>query len=1088
MKRKKYSFCLSNKLTSRPLRLNSLLSGLTVLLMVSLLHTGIMAQPSRISLEVKDESLEKIFQMIEKSTGYEFFFHHDRLDVSQKMDINIVDQDVETVLNQLLSNTGNSFRIVNNYILITANDEVNGNQNSFAQTRTITGRVVDVDGDPLPGVTIILKGTTQGTVTNSDGYYTLSGVTDETILVYSFIGMLAREVVVGNQSRIDISMNYDLLGLDEVVVIGYGTQRRGNITSAVAVISEDAFDSRPNSQFGNLIQGKAAGVQVLTPSGKPSAGFNIRIRGTSSISAGSEPLYVVDGMPTTDTRAINPADIENITILKDAASAAIYGAQGANGVVIITTRRGKEGAPRFDFSSYVGFSSPWRTLEVLNSEQYRDLMTELGRNTDWSLYTANTDWQNEIFQMGLSQNYQFSVSGRNDQTGYYLSAGWVEQEGAVRSSSMDRFNFKMNLDQKVNDWLSFGSNISYSDYFDVDVNDNQAINQGGVILGMLSTPPNIAIYNEDGTFTSNPFQDWENPVASTDGSERGYKSRRLMGNIFSEVDLLPDLQFRTNLGIEHSNSAYSYFLDPFRTSYGRARQGISQYNTNNYNFWILENLLTYSRTINEHSLSLMGGSVVQKTQWESSGIERIGFASDAITTPNAGATIQNATASKAEKSNASFISRFNYDYASRYLLTANFRVDGSSSFGPGNRWGYFPSFSAGWRISDESFMPQWDFLTDLKIRAGWGMVGNDNIPGYAFLGRVGVGANYPIGGLILPGTYPASIENRNLKWEATEQTNIGMDFTFFEARLLFSADAYIKNTSDLLLFINLPHLTGFSSGLLNVGKLENRGIEFELSSRNFTGDFIWNTDFNISFNRNKVIDVVGQEIIGGSVAGRGDVSYSREGEPLGLFYGYIAGGVDPATGMMYYINQNGESVFNPTPEDRTIIGDPNPDFLFGLSNRFAYRNFDLSVFLQGSYGNDIFNATRIETEGMIDAKNQSRQVLNRWRAPGQETDIPRAVADNTDNSILSTRFVEDGSYLRVKSITLGYELPSSVIQRLNIKSLRFHVSAENLLTFTNYTGYDPEVNAFGTSNIALGVDYGTYPHTRNLIFGVNVSF
>ncbi|MBW6497853.1 MAG: TonB-dependent receptor [Bacteroidales bacterium] len=1032
--------------------------------------------------------MEKIFQMIEKSTGYEFFFHHDRLDVSRKMNIKVVNQNVDVVLNQLLQDTGNSFRIVGNYILITANDEVNNSSNSFAQTRTITGRIIDIYGDPLPGVTIVIKGTTQGTVTNFDGFYSLSGVTDETVLVISFIGMLTEEVKVGNQSRIDISLNYDLLGLDEVVVIGYGTQRRGNITSAVAVISEDAFTSRPNSQFGNLIQGKAAGVQVLAPSGKPSAGFNIRIRGTSSISAGSEPLYVVDGMPTTDTRAINPADIENITILKDAASAAIYGAQGANGVVLITTRRGKEGAPRFELSSYVGFSSVWRTLEVLNSEQYRDLMTELGRNTNWSLYNANTDWQNEIFKMGMSQNYQFSVSGRNDQTGYYLSAGWVEQEGAVRSSSMDRFNFKMNLDQKVNEWLTFGSNISYSDYFDVDVNDNQAVNQGGVILGMLSTPPNIGIYNEDGTFTSNPFQDWENPVSSTDGSERGYKSRRLLGNIFSEVNLFPDLQWRTNLGIEHSNSAYSYFLDPFRTSYGRARQGISQYNTDNYNFWILENLLTYSRTFNEHSFSAMGGAVLQKSQWENSAIERIGFASDAIITPNAGATIQNATASKAEKANASLISRFNYDYASRYLLTANFRVDGSSSFGPGNRWGYFPSFSAGWRISDEEFMPEWDFLTDLKIRAGWGMVGNDNIPGYAFLGRVGVGANYPIGGVILPGTYPASIENRNLKWEATEQTNIGMDFTFFEARLLFSADAYIKNTSDLLLFINLPHLTGFSNGLLNVGKLENRGIEFEISSRNFTRDFIWNTDFNISFNRNKVIDVVGQEIIGGSVAGRGDVSYSREGEPLGLFYGYIAGGVDPATGMMYYINQDGESVFNPTPEDRTIIGDPNPDFLFGLSNSFAYRNFDLSVFVQGSYGNDIFNATRIETEGMLDAKNQSRTVLNRWRAPGQETDIPRAVADNTDNSILSTRFVEDGSYLRVKSITLGYELPSSVIQKLNIKNLRFHVSAENLLTFTNYSGYDPEVNAFGTSNIALGVDYGTYPHTRNLIFGVNVSF
>jgi len=1088
MKKKKQSYYLSNILTSGPQRLNGMLSGLILLLMVCVLHTGVMAQVPKVSLEANDESMEKIFQMIEKSTGYEFFFHHDRLDVSRKMNIKVVNQNVDVVLNQLLQDTGNSFRIVGNYILITANDEVNNSSNSFAQTRTITGRIIDIYGDPLPGVTIVIKGTTQGTVTNFDGFYSLSGVTDETVLVISFIGMLTEEVKVGNQSRIDISLNYDLLGLDEVVVIGYGTQRRGNITSAVAVISEDAFTSRPNSQFGNLIQGKAAGVQVLAPSGKPSAGFNIRIRGTSSISAGSEPLYVVDGMPTTDTRAINPADIENITILKDAASAAIYGAQGANGVVLITTRRGKEGAPRFELSSYVGFSSVWRTLEVLNSEQYRDLMTELGRNTNWSLYNANTDWQNEIFKMGMSQNYQFSVSGRNDQTGYYLSAGWVEQEGAVRSSSMDRFNFKMNLDQKVNEWLTFGSNISYSDYFDVDVNDNQAVNQGGVILGMLSTPPNIGIYNEDGTFTSNPFQDWENPVSSTDGSERGYKSRRLLGNIFSEVNLFPDLQWRTNLGIEHSNSAYSYFLDPFRTSYGRARQGISQYNTDNYNFWILENLLTYSRTFNEHSFSAMGGAVLQKSQWENSAIERIGFASDAIITPNAGATIQNATASKAEKANASLISRFNYDYASRYLLTANFRVDGSSSFGPGNRWGYFPSFSAGWRISDEEFMPEWDFLTDLKIRAGWGMVGNDNIPGYAFLGRVGVGANYPIGGVILPGTYPASIENRNLKWEATEQTNIGMDFTFFEARLLFSADAYIKNTSDLLLFINLPHLTGFSNGLLNVGKLENRGIEFEISSRNFTRDFIWNTDFNISFNRNKVIDVVGQEIIGGSVAGRGDVSYSREGEPLGLFYGYIAGGVDPATGMMYYINQDGESVFNPTPEDRTIIGDPNPDFLFGLSNSFAYRNFDLSVFVQGSYGNDIFNATRIETEGMLDAKNQSRTVLNRWRAPGQETDIPRAVADNTDNSILSTRFVEDGSYLRVKSITLGYELPSSVIQKLNIKNLRFHVSAENLLTFTNYSGYDPEVNAFGTSNIALGVDYGTYPHTRNLIFGVNVSF
>ncbi|WP_052345449.1 SusC/RagA family TonB-linked outer membrane protein [Alkaliflexus imshenetskii] len=665
---------------------------------------------------------------------------------------------------------------------------------------------------------------------------------------------------------------------------------------------------------------------------------------------------------------------------------------------------------------------------------------------------------------------------------------WVEQKGAVRSSSMDRYNFKMNLDQEVNDWFKLGANISYSHYSDVDVSDNQAINQGGVILGMLSTPPNIGVYNADGTFTSNPFQDWENPVAFTDGSDRSYKSQRLLGNVYSEVNIIPDLKLRTNLGIEYTNSVYDYFLDPFRTSYGRARQGIGRYNTNLSNFWIFENILSYNKSIDAHSFNVMGGAVAQKYLWENSSIERIGFASDAITTPNAGSTIQNADANKSEKANASFISRLNYNYADKYLLTANFRADGSSSFGPGNRWGYFPSFSAGWRISQESFMPKWHFLSDMKLRAGWGLVGNDKIPGYAYLGRVGVGANYPIGGVILPGTYPSSIENRNLKWEATEQKNIGLDVALFNSRLVIVADAYIKNTSDLLLYVNLPRSTGFSSGLQNVGKLENRGLEFQVTSRNVTGEFTWDTDFNISFNRNKVIDAVGQEIIGGGVAGRGDVSYSREGKPLGLFYGYVAGGVDPSNGMMYYINRNGASVYKPSPEDRTVIGNPNPDFLYGMTNTFGYRNFDLSFFLQGSQGNDIFNATRIETEGMIDAKNQSRKVLNRWKTPGQVTDIPRAMADNTDNSIISTRFVEDGSYLRVKAITLGYEVPRDILSRFNLQRVRLHVTGENLFTFTGYSGYDPEVNAFGTSNVALGIDYGTYPHTRNVIFGVNVSF
>lgn len=1081
-------FYLHANVKTKTLKVMKLLILFVFVLNFNMLAVSVYAQNNKLTIETRGASLEDVLKKIEETSGYEFFYHVDRIDLSRKVDLNLKDEEVEKVLEQLLRETGSSYRIVGKHILITSDEEVAGKPAVQQSGKTVSGRITDSFGNSVPGATIIVKGSATGTIADSDGYFSLSGLTDETVLVFTFIGMKSREVIVGSQTALNIVLQDDILGLSEVVVVGYGTQRRADITSAVSVITEEAFESRPNTQFGNLIQGKAAGVQVLMPSGKPSAGFSIRVRGTSSISANSEPLYVIDGVPTSDTRAVNPADIESITVLKDAASAAIYGAQGANGVVLITTKKGQTGAPKFEFSTYQGFSSVWKTLDVLNSEQYRDLMYELGRNTDWSRYTENTDWQKEIFQNGRSQNYQFSVSGKNEKTAYYISGGWVEQKGAVRSSSMDRYNFKMNLDQEVNDWFKLGANISYSHYSDVDVSDNQAVNQGGVILGMLSTPPNIGVYNADGTFTSNPFQDWENPVAFTDGSDRHYKSQRLLGNVYSEVNFIPDLKLRTNLGIEYTNSVYDYFLDPFRTSYGRARQGIGRYNTNLSNFWIFENILSYNKSIDAHAFNIMGGAVAQKYLWENSSIERIGFASDAITTPNAGSTIQNADANKSEKANASFISRFNYNYADKYLLTANFRADGSSSFGPGNRWGYFPSFSAGWRISQESFMPEWHFLSDMKLRAGWGLVGNDKIPGYAYLGRVGVGANYPIGGVILPGTYPSSIENRNLKWEATEQKNIGLDVALFNSRLVVVADAYIKNTSDLLLYVNVPRSTGFSSGLQNVGKLENKGLEFQITSRNVTGGFTWDTDFNIAFNRNKVIDVLGQEIVGGGVAGRGDVSYSREGKPLGLFYGYVAGGVDPSNGMMYYINRNGESVYKPTPEDRTVIGNPNPDFLYGMTNTFGYRNFDLSIFLQGSQGNDIFNATRIETEGMIDAKNQSRKVLNRWRTPGQVTDIPRAMADDTDNSIISTRFVEDGSYLRVKAITLGYDVPRDVLSRFNLQRVRLHVTGENLFTFTSYSGYDPEVNAFGTSNVALGIDYGTYPHTRSVIFGVNVSF
>jgi TonB-linked SusC/RagA family outer membrane protein len=692
-----------------------------------------------------------------------------------------------------------------------------------AQVATVKGKVTDQDGGILPGVNILIKGSTSGTTTDAEGNYSIEATTGST-LVFSFIGYATQEIAVGANTTINITMATDATTLSEIVVIGYGTQEKKDITGAVGLVDAKALESRPNSQFGNLIQGKTAGVQVISPGGKPSSGFSMRIRGTNSINASSEPLYVVDGVPSSDTRTINPADIENITVLKDASSAAIYGAQASNGVVLITTKKGKSETPRFEFSAYTGFSSVWKKLDVLNAEQYRDLMTELGLNTDWTRYQENTDWQNEVFGNGRSQNYQLAVSGKSNKTNYYFSGGWSQQNGAVRSSTMDRFNFKISLSQQVNDWLSFGTNINYVRYHDVDVNDNNAINQGGVILGVISTPPNIGIYNPDGTFTSNPFQDWENPIASTDGSQRYYKNQRVLGNVYGEVQFVPGLTFRSNLGIDYSNGMYDYFLDPFRTSYGRAKKGIATNSTNLMNFYIIDNTLNYQKTIGDHNITALAGSVVQLYKWEDANIERNGFANDAVPTTNAGSTIVAASNSKSEKANASFIGRVTYDFKDKYLLTANFRADGSSSFGPKHRWGYFPSVSVGWRLSEEAFLQSIPVINDLKLRAGWGIVGNDKVATYAWVGTVGYNANYPVGdgGASLPGSYPGSIQNEDLKWEETTQTNIGVDVSVLNSRLSVSIDAYVKDTYDLLLGVQVPRATGFNEGIQNIGRLQNR--------------------------------------------------------------------------------------------------------------------------------------------------------------------------------------------------------------------------------------------------------------------------
>lgn len=962
--------------------------------------------------------------------------------------------------------------------------------NANAQ-ESVTGQVLDNLGLPIPGVSVQIKNTDQGTITDFEGYYVLDyAFDDKSELIFSYLGFQTLTEPVNGRTEINVVLKENLSALEEVVVVGYGAQVKKDITGSVSTIEGEAFESRPNIQVGSLIQGQSSGVQVISGSGKPSAGFSVRIRGTNSINASSEPLYVVDGVPTTDTRSINPSDIENITILKDASSAAIYGAQGANGVVLITTKRGTTLKPKVSLDSYVGFSQVWNTLPVLNGEQYRDLMTEMGLSTDWDSFTERTDWQNQIFQNGLSQNYQASVSGRTKSTNYFISAGYLDQEGAVRSSELQRSNFKINIDQEINEWLKIGSRIAYTIYRDVDVNDNNSVNQGGVLLGALTTPSILGVFNDQGMFTSNPFQNWENPLASTDGLDREFNSERFLGNLYLEAKFLKDFKYRFNYGVDRNNGIFDSFLDPFRTGFGSAIGGQAINNTNKTSYYIVDNTLTYYKKIKKHKIEALAGAVLQKFKFENSSIETRNFSSAAITTPNGGSELFNATATKAEKSNTSFLSRINYDFDDKYLVTANFRVDGSSVFGPDNRWGYFPSFSLGWRLSNEKFLENNDFINDLKLRAGWGVVGNDNINPYSYLGRVGTGANYPFGGVAQPGTFPASIENLELKWEESEQTNIGVDFSILDSRLTITADAYIKNTRDLLLNAPLPTSSGFDSAIQNIGEIQNRGLEFAFNSVNIQSDnFNWTSGFNISFNRNEVIDIVGQELLQGGIAGgRGEASLVREGQPLGTLFGYIYGGVDPATGNAFYIDNEGNSTFTPSPEDRTIIGDANPDFYYGFTNTISYKNFNLFIFLQGSQGNDMLNATRIDTEGMIDPKNQSAAVLNRWREPGDQTNIPRASFGNSDNSRVSTRFIEDASYLRFKTITLSYNLPQTIIDYLNVSAFKLYATGENIFTITDYSGFDPEVNAFGGSNTVQGIDFGTYPQTRNIIFGLNIIF
>lgn len=1053
-----------------------------IVLSVCQVHANVYGQ-GNITLNLQQTSIDKILNKIEKTDGFRFLYNYDLKALKTKVNVDVKNSSIREALDKILSNTDLTYKLLDNNLVAIIS------QTQEKQEIRVTGKVTGPNNEPLFGVSVQVKGTTTGTSTNTSGEYSITAEENAT-LKFSYIGYLDKEVAVNKQNVVNVELAPSDIPLDQVVVVGYGSQRKKDITGAVSVVKATDFDSRPIVSAAAGLQGQAAGVNVFASSGKPGWGLTVSVRGNTSLTAKNDPLYVVDGVIVNTIDFINPQDIESFSVLKDASSAAIYGASGANGVVLVTTKKGASGKSKITVNAYTGFSNFAKKVDVLDRDQYLTLVNSMGY-TDPN--NNNTDWQDVAFGTGKEQNIQVAVSGGNAGNRYYVSGGYQKQQGVVAPADYDRYSVRANLENKVKDWLSVTTNLTYLRSVFVDITDNAGGARGGTILSTLSSPPTLGIYKPDGTYTSNVNQaSWENPVAMAFGAEQESIDNRVLGNIAADFRIIPGLNFRSNFGIESQSSRWDKFLDPFMTDYGRSVKGAGYTSSTQRFVWLFENTLNYTKNFGDHSLTALVGHTMQESDYKFSSAEGRDFPNAAIRTLNAANLRISIPTNEAQWSKRSYLARVNYAYKDKYLLTTNLRYDGSSRFPKDERWGLFPSVAVAWRVSSEDFMASNNLFSDLKLRVGWGKTGNDGIGDYDYYSTFA-----PDGA---SGFTFNNLPKDELTWEKTTQTNVGIDASFLNNRLNVTVDGYIKKTNDLLVAVQPPPSSGYTSQTYNVGAIENKGVEISVNAVAINSKSIrWNINGNISFNRNKVtsLGAFTSNIPYGAVYERGNAILVEPGKPLGSFYGYVSEGVDPANGMIKYADLDKSGGALPTDGDRTYIGYAQPDFIYGLTNTVSYKNFELNVFFQGIQGNDIFNASRIETEGMYDSKNQTTKVLRRWTAAGQITDIPRATGgsagapsgySNDYNTFVSSRFIEDGSYLRLKALTLSYKFGNNLLQKAGISRMSFYVTAQNLFTITNYTGFDPEVSQNSPNGPGMGIDYGTYPQARSFIFGITADF
>lgn len=1007
-------------------------------------------------------------------------------------------------------------------------------QASLAQSR-VTGVVSDNNGVPLLGVNVIEQNTSNGTTTDFDGNFEIVTTQENAVLEFSFLGFVRQEVSVSGAQQLSVTLNEDAAALDEVVIIGYGSQLQENITGSVSRITSESIENIPQVSVDQLMQGRAAGVNVTKNSGQPGAAVSVRIRGVNTITGSSEPLYIIDGVPTSGEAgaeglsplaAINPNDIESINILKDASATAIYGSRGSNGVVLITTKKGRIGEGKLTYNTYFALQRPTNKIDVMNLEQYARLQNAIGEIYGLDeqveflrpeLLGQGTDWQAEIFDDALQQNHELSFSGASEDINYFISSSYTDQEGTVIGSGFDRMTVRANVNANIKDWIKTGISLSAS-----RTNDRITLNNAsnGIISLSLLNNPSRAVYNPDGSYAGPVTPDEiafgiRNPIAEALNIRNTIERNRVFGNLFLELDLHETLSFRTELGGDIGNNVADQFQPTF--SYGALERGQNQVNLRreNNDFWILKNLLTYTNRFNDlHNVTVLLGQEVQESSWQGITAQDSDFVGNEFPILGTGNSQDITGQYNGSSALESYFGRAIYSFDNRYNLTASFRADGSSKFAAGNKWGYFPSLSASWSLSNEAFMDDIDAIQGLKLYGGYGEVGNQNIPNFAYGVRL-----VPVSTDLGTGFEFANFGNPDLTWESSTQTNLGLDFSLFDSRLGTTVEVYNKVSRDFLYQLAVTDFVtgGSSPGAItapwvNLGEMVNRGIDVSLSYNTLDSPVRWSSVLTFSHYNNEVTELLGDLVINGSLNLSDtdqNVTRTQVGQPVGMFYGYQVEGLFRTTsdfegaavqfgrpfedalfsttwlGDIKYKDINGDGVIN--NDDRTEIGNPHPDFTFGFQNNLSYGAFDLGVFLQGSYGNDVFNAVeRTLTAANSYYVNQSPSVLDFWSIDNPNSNAPRLARNDTPNILISDRYIEDGSYLRVQNLTLGYTLPATTSEQIGISKLKVYGSVQNLYTFTKYSGYDPEVGTYNQNALLMGIDNGRYPSPRTFTLGLNV--